>query len=63
MQHRGGMHPLQSAEQLVHRVSAVDVEEHAGAQGRVQVGLHRVEDEVDVAVVFGAHDVAEPVEF
>lgn len=52
---------FESAKQLVHRVSAVHVEQHARPKGRVQVGFHRVEDEIDVSVVLRPHDVSEPV--
>ncbi len=52
---------FESAKQLVHRVSAVHVEQDARPKGRVQVSFHRVEDEIHVSVVLRPHDVSEPV--
>ena len=53
------MHLLEALEYLLHYLLFVDVLQNVGADDRVQVGLHLLEDQINVAVVFGADDVQE----
>jgi hypothetical protein len=51
------VHVLEGAEDLVHDVLLVDLLQNVGADDGVQVGLHVLEHQVDVAVVLGLEDV------
>ena len=54
------VHELERLEDLVHNVLLVYVHEDVRADHRVQVRLHVVEGEVDVAVVVGLDDGEQP---
>ena len=54
------MHVLQALEYLIDDVLFVDIFEDVRTDHSVQVGVHEVEDKVDVAVVFGANYILEP---
>jgi hypothetical protein len=54
------VHVLEAFEYLVDNVLLVDVLENVGADDRVQVCVHEVEDQVDVSVVLGADHVLQP---
>ena len=51
------VHVLQALEHLVDDVLLVDVLKDIGADHRMQVSVHEVKHQVDVAVVFGTHHV------
>ena len=51
------MHVLQTFQDLIDDVLFVDVLEYIGTNDCMQICVHEVEDEVNVAVVLGADDV------
>ena len=51
------MHILEALEYLIDDVLLVDIFQNVRADYSVQICVHEVEDQVDVAVVFGAHHV------
>ena len=51
------MHVLQALENLVDDVLFVDVFEDIGPDDGVQISVHEIEDQVDVAVVFSADHI------
>ena len=55
-----GVHELERLEQLVHDVLLVDLLQDVGANHRVQVRLHVLEDEIDVPVVLRLQHVQKP---
>jgi hypothetical protein len=55
-----GVEILEGAEELVHDVALVDVLQNVGAQHGVQIGLHELEHEVNVALVLCLGHVEQP---
>lgn len=51
------MHILQALKHLIDDILLVDVFEDIGTDDGVEVGIHKVEDEVDVAIVFSSDHV------
>ena len=60
MQQVSRMHVLEALEHLVDNVLLVDVLEDVRTDDGVQIRVHKVKHQVDVAVVFRAHHVLEP---
>jgi len=56
----GGMHILEALEALIDDVLLVDVLQDVGPDHRVEVGVHEIEDQVDVSIVFGPDYVLKP---
>ena len=54
------MHVLQALEYLVHNVLLMDVLEDVGTDDRVQIGVHEVEHEVDIAIIFSSDHILQP---
>lgn len=55
-----GVHILERLQQLVHDVRLVDVLQDVGSDDGVQVGLHILKHQVDVAVIFRLQDIQDP---
>ena len=51
------MHVLETLQTLVDNVLLVDVFQNVGSDDSVQVSVHEIEHQVDVAVVFSTDDV------
>lgn len=51
------MHVLQALQHLIDDILLVDVFEDVGADDGVEVGVHEVEDEVDVTIVFSSDHI------
>lgn len=60
MQQVGRVHELQALQVLVDDVLLVDVFEDVGSDDRMQVSIHEVEDEVDIAVIFSSNHILQP---
>ena len=54
------MHVLQAFQVLVDDVLLVDVFEDIGSDNSMQVSIHEVEDEVDIAIVLRANHILKP---
>jgi len=54
------MHVLHALQYLVDDVLFVDIFEDVSTDDGMQVGVHEVEDKVDVAIIFGANYILEP---
>ena len=54
------MHVFEALQHLIDDVLLVDVFKDVGADDCMQVGVHEVEDKVNVAVVLGTHYVLNP---
>ena len=54
------MHVFHALQHLVNDVLFVDIFEDVSTDDGMQVGVHEVEDKVDVAIVFGANYILEP---
>ena len=57
MQQVGRVHKLERLQQLPHDVLFVDVLQYVMSNRRVQICLHVLEDEVEVAIVVRLHHV------
>jgi hypothetical protein len=53
----GRVHVLEALEDLVHDVLLVNVFEDIGSNDGVQVGVHEVKYQVNIAVVFGTDHI------
>ena len=51
------MHVLQALKHLIDDILLVDVFEDIGTDDGVEIGIHKVEDEVDVTIVFSSDHV------
>ena len=60
MQQLARVHVLERPEELVHDVLLVHVLQDVGTDHGVQVGLHVLKDQVQVAVVLGLEHVQQP---
>ena len=54
------MHVLQTLENLVDDILLMDLFQDVGTDDGVEVGIHEVENEIDISVVFRSDDVLEP---
>ena len=57
MQQVGGVHVLQALENLVDDVLLMDLFQDVGTDDSMEVGIHEVENEIDISVVFRPDDV------
>jgi hypothetical protein len=57
MEQVSGVHVLQTLEDLIHDVLLMNVFEDVGSDDGVEICVHEIEHQVDVAVIFGADDV------
>ena len=51
------MHVLQALENLVDDILLMDVFEDVSSNDGVKIGVHKVEDEVNVAIVFSSDNI------
>ena len=54
------MHVLKALEYLVNDVLLMDILKDIGADDRMQVSVHEVEHEVDVAIIFSSDHILQP---
>lgn len=57
MQQVGRVHVLQALQHLVDDILLVDVFENVGSDDGVQIGIHEVEHQVNVSVIFRPNDI------
>lgn len=57
MEQVGGMHVLEAFQALVNNVLLVNIFQDIGSDHCVQVGVHKVEYQVDVAIILGSHHI------
>ena len=60
MQEVSRVHVLQAFQVLVDDVLLVDVFEDVGSDNSMQVSIHEIEDEVDIAIVLRANHILKP---
>ena len=51
------MHVLEALENLVNDVLFVNIFKDVGSDNSMEVGIHEIEDQVNVAIVFSSDDV------
>ena len=57
MEKVGRVHVLQALEALIHDVLLVDVLEDVSSDNSMEIGIHEIEHQIDVAIVFSTDNI------